>query len=300
MEQEQVVEKPVKRRKGMRASIYILPNMITTASLFCGFLSMKMGFEARLAPSHELAMQSFVYAAYLILIAGVCDGLDGSVARWTRTQSAFGVQLDSLCDLVSFGVAPALLAYNFALSNLSRLGLGVAFVFAAAGALRLARFNVQASVGKSSGNFTGIPIPMAAAPVAVYILAQDSLWGWLADEGAAHWKRVMAATLTATQVNAWVMFGIMLMLALGMVSTFEYISTKTIRLPKRHPFRVFAVVLMALILLISIDLTVTLAVLMLAYCMHGPVLWFFFKRDRAEDEDELFAAPEEEEEESEG
>lgn len=287
-----------KKRSGMRASIYLLPNMITVSSLFCGFLAMKVSMDGRFAANPQEAMQAFVNAAYLILIAGVADGLDGSVARWTRTQSAFGVQLDSLSDLVSFGVAPAMVSYNFALHGLGRLGIGVAFVFAACGALRLARFNVQSSVGKASGNFTGIPIPMAAAPVAVYILAQSTMTDWISSAESYEWQKRVSAILTSAQVNSVVLGTIMVVLALGMISTFEYISTKSLKLPRKHPFRMLAAILVTFILLFSLDFTVTMTMFMLAYCIHGPILWLFWKRDRAAEEEDLFAPHEEDDEET--
>ena len=162
-----------KKRK-VKSSIYLLPNLITSASLFCGLLAIQYSIDGRMNGN----MQEFVFAAYAILAAGLCDGLDGSVARLTHTQSSFGVQLDSLCDLVSFGIAPAIVIYNYALNDFFRLGFCVAFIFAACGALRLARFNVQSEMGKTSGNFTGLPIPMAAAPLAVFIMAQNELASW--------------------------------------------------------------------------------------------------------------------------
>ncbi len=282
-----------RKRKGVRAGIYLLPNMITATSLFCGFLAIKFSIEGRLATSPDEVMQAFLMSSYLLLIAGVADGLDGSVARWTRTTSAFGVQFDSLCDLVSFGIAPAIIIYNFALHELGRIGLGAAFVFAACGALRLARFNVQSSLGKASGNFTGIPIPMGAAPLAVYLLAFQSLREWSSDASSFTWQKQVAEFMMRPHVNAWVLFGIIILLAFGMVSTFEYISTKSLRLPRKHPFRVFALVLVSVILLLSLDFTITLTIFMLLYSVHGPILWLFFKRDRAAEEEELFTPSEE-------
>ena len=106
-----------KKRK-VKSSIYLLPNLITSASLFFGLLAIKYSIDGRMNGN----MQEFVFAAYAILAAGLCDGLDGSVARLTHTQSSFGVQLDSLCDLVSFGIATAIVIYNYALNDFFRLG----------------------------------------------------------------------------------------------------------------------------------------------------------------------------------
>ena len=207
------------RRKKVKSSIFLLPNLITSASLFFGLLAIKYSIDGRISGNG----QEFVFAAYAILAAGFCDGLDGSVARLTHTQSSFGVQLDSLCDLVSFGIAPAIVIYNYALNDFFRLGFCVAFIFAACGALRLARFNVQSAMGKTSGNFTGIPIPMAAAPLAVFIMAQNELATWnLSDH--AQWEVTLAQTLTNPDVRNITLLIIMFLLALGMISTFEYVS----------------------------------------------------------------------------
>ena len=286
---------PAAKRKGVKASIYLLPNMITAASLFCGFLSMKFAIEGRLESG---AAASFVFAAYAILAAAVCDGLDGSVARLTRTQSAFGVQLDSLCDLVSFGVAPALLVYNLGLHNVGRLGFASCFIFAACGALRLARFNVQSSAGKASGNFTGIPIPMAAMPVCVYVMLQSELTNWTTGNGYAPWAVNVADFLTTPSVRNYTLVGIMILLALGMISTFEYWSTKNLRLPRKRPFRFLAALVVCTVLLFTLEFTMTLSLLLLLYCLHGPVMWLFFKRDRTAEEEELFTAGDDDEEEN--
>jgi CDP-diacylglycerol--serine O-phosphatidyltransferase len=234
-------------------------------------------------------MQEFVFAAYAILAAGLCDGLDGSVARLTHTQSSFGVQLDSLCDLVSFGIAPAIVIYNYALNDFFRLGFCVAFIFAACGALRLARFNVQSAMGKTSGNFTGIPIPMAAAPLAVFIMAQNELASWtLADH--SKWEVLLAQTLTTPEVRNITLLIIMFLLALGMVSTFEYLSHKSMRLPRKRPFRVLSAVLIICAIIFILQFVVSLALFLIIYCFHGPVLWIFTRKDKAEEEEELFEA----------
>lgn len=281
-----------KRRRTMRSSIFILPNAITSLSLFFGFLSIKLSSEGRFIDG---ATQSFVFAAYAILAAAVCDGLDGSVARLTRTQSAFGVQLDSLADAISFGVAPAFLAYNFGLQNLGRVGFAASFVFAACAVLRLARFNVQSTLGKASGNFTGIPTPMAAAPIAVYVLAQDEMSSWLTG-GASDTAVAMAQFFTSQSVKSYFLLSIVLIIAFGMISTLEYISTKTLRLPRKYPFRVLSVILMSTIFLLIWQFTITLAAFFILYCIHGPIMWLIFKRDRGAEEEELFTSEEEDEE----
>src|SRR6478609_7689531 len=150
------IQRPAKAAQELarRRGIYLLPNLFTTLNLFAGFYAIVQGMN------HE-----FEKAAVAIFIAMVLDSLDGRVARMTRTQSAFGAEYDSLTDMVSFGAAPALVAYEWALRDLGRLGWIAAFVYCAGAALRLARFNTQLSVADKRW-FTGLPSPAAAALVA--------------------------------------------------------------------------------------------------------------------------------------
>lgn len=277
------------RRKGVKATIYLLPNMITATSLFFGFLSLKLSTDGQ-----------FLFAAYAVLAAGVCDGLDGSVARLTRTQSAFGVQFDSLCDLVAFGVAPAWLAFQFGAKDFGRLGFASCFIFLACGALRLARFNVASSVGKAGGNFIGIPIPIAAACVAVFVMMQDELRMRSAELFFTDWAATVAEFASQPNVARMTLVTLLFVAAAGMISSFEYLSTKKIRLPRRRPFRVLAGILVLTVLLASIDLTITLFLLLSAYVLHGPVLWLFYKRDRSADEEAIFASDDDAEQDDDG
>ena len=142
---------PDAARPGPRSrGIYLLPNLFTTAVLFSGFYAVVAATDG-----------NFDRAGIAIFVAMVCDGLDGRIARWTNTQSEFGKEYDSLSDMVSFGLAPALVMYEWALSGLGKLGWLAAFLYAATAALRLARFNVQS--GGDSRYFTGLPSPSAAA-----------------------------------------------------------------------------------------------------------------------------------------
>ncbi|MDP1832063.1 MAG: CDP-diacylglycerol--serine O-phosphatidyltransferase [Geothrix sp.] len=156
----------------MRRSMFVLPSSITMASIFCGFSSVVMSINAAGATPERY----FLWAAGLLVLAGVFDGLDGRVARATNTATEFGVQLDSLADVVSFGMAPAILAYRYGFfqlgihdSHLRAAGWAACFVFTACGALRLARFNVQVGT-VDSRYFVGLPIPAGAACVASVII----------------------------------------------------------------------------------------------------------------------------------
>jgi len=194
----------MKKRKSqikMRKGIYILPNLFTTGNLFCGFWAIVSVFQ-----------EQFFYAAVAILLASVFDVLDGKVARLSGATSKFGIQYDSLADLISFGVAPSLLAFSWALRPYGRFGWLAAFLFVVCGALRLARFNVMASSGETK-YFKGLPIPAAASMIALTILLYLRLieTGWVKDI---------------------VILVMIYILAFLMVSTIRYFSFKELGLAK--------------------------------------------------------------------
>ena len=270
------------QKKNPRPAAYILPNLITAASLFLGFLAIKLSYEALF---HFESLMYFKTAAYCILAAMICDGLDGSVARLTSTQSSFGIQFDSLCDLVSFGVAPACLIYNFSLKSLGNIGLSIAFIYVLCGALRLGRFNIQANKGKASGNFTGIPIPMAAAPICLVILCCIDEWEWVRSHN------IPATFLSDSFVKHPSLFGILtFVIALGMVSTFSYVSIKNLKFPKKRPFTFLAFFLVITALIVSFDFLKISSVILVIYCLHGPILsWLevkYAKKSKVWDDDD--------------
>jgi CDP-diacylglycerol--serine O-phosphatidyltransferase len=230
-----------KRRKG----IYILPNLFTLAALFGGFFAVVMAMNQR-----------FDMAASGVFVAMVLDSLDGRVARLTNTQSAFGEQMDSLSDMVSFGAAPALIAYEWALKGLGRWGWVAAFVYCACAALRLARFNVNTGV-VDKRYFQGLPSPAAAALVAGFI--------WLMTDHGIKGYEVQ-----------WVMFGFALFAGLTMVTNVPFYSFKDISMKRSVPFA--AIVLIALIIaVINIDPPVVLFMLFCVYGLSGYVLYGYRK-----------------------
>ena len=200
-----------KRRKG----IYILPNLFTLAALFGGFYSIVMAMNG-----------SFTLAAYGVLFAMLFDSLDGRVARMTNTQSAFGEQMDSLSDMVSFGVAPALIAYIWALKGLGRWGWIAAFVYCACAALRLARFNVNTGVVDKRW-FQGLPSPAAAALVVGFIWVMDDYGVVRGQDGTITWYAM-----------SWVMFALTLYAGLTMVTNAPFYSFKDINFKRSVPFAV--------------------------------------------------------------
>ena len=234
---------PAHRRRRippLRGGVYIVPNLFTSAGLFAGFYSIICTLDGR-----------YWRAAVMILVAQLCDVLDGRVARLTHATSSFGIQYDSLADLVAFGVAPGILVYQWALRPWNKLGWLAASLYVTCGALRLARFNVQiASVEKR--HFVGLPIPAAADVIAATVL----VYYWLRG-GAEYGKHI-------------IMLLVIFAVAGLMVSEIRYYSFKDIRFHHRHPFSV----LLGLILLMY--LTVARPQLMLflgigVYAASGPV-----------------------------
>jgi len=236
-----------KRRKG----IYILPNLFTLAALFGGFYAIVMAMNGH-----------FDLAGIGIFCAMVLDSLDGRVARMTNTQSAFGEQMDSLSDMVSFGAAPALIAYEWALKDLGRWGWIAAFVYCACAALRLARFNVNTSV-VDKRFFQGLPSPAAAALVAGFI--------WLLTEFGV--ERGQSVALGWCVVS-WTMFALTLYAGLTMVTNVPFYSFKDIQMKKTVPF--FVIVLIALgLAMISIRPSLVLFCVFVFYGFsgYGIYLW---------------------------
>jgi CDP-diacylglycerol--serine O-phosphatidyltransferase len=235
-------------RPRRRRGIYLLPNLFTTAALFAGFYAVLA------------AMQGRFEAAALAIFAGfVLDGLDGRVARLTNTQSEFGAEYDSLSDMVAFGVAPALVAYEWALSGLGKVGWLAAFVYTAAAALRLARFNTQIGIADKR-YFQGLPSPSAAAIVASGV--------WIgADHG-----------IEGSDVS-WLAAFITTFAGLLMVSNFRFHSFKEIDLRGRVSF-VFAVVVMLGFAVILLQPPVVLFLGFAIYAVSGPVLTLVRRRQR--------------------
>jgi len=226
-----------------RRGIYLLPNLFTTAALFAGFYAIVQAMNNK-----------FEYAAVAIFIAMVMDGLDGRVARLTHTQSEFGAQYDSLSDMVSFGVAPALVMYEWALKGLGKWGWFAAFIYCAGTALRLARFNTNIEVIDKS-NFQGLPSPAAAALVASFV------WVMLDNHFIGQEVRWYACALTT-------------LAGITMVSNLKYFSFKAINMRKSVPFIV--IFLFALFFIfVSVDPPGILFLLSISYFLSGYVMWLW-------------------------
>lgn len=229
---------PGQRRLGMY--VYVLPNLMTTGNLFCGFFSVMQSING-----------NFKAAAIAIVVAAIFDQLDGRLARLTQATSKFGAEYDSLCDLISFGMAPAVLMFMWALGSFGRLGWLACFLFVACGALRLARFNVQVNVVEKN-YFQGLPIPMAAGIVASAYLAFEDM-GW-----------------EPSQWRANLLLFMVMLLGIVMVSTFRYRSFKDLDLKERMPFK-YLILGVLLLFIVALRPEVMLFVLFFSYAIIGAV-----------------------------
>lgn len=213
----------------MKKGIYILPNSLTLCGMFFGFFSILSAIKG-----------NFVHAAWSIMIADVFDGLDGWVARLTNSTTKFGIELDSLSDLIAFGVAPSILVYRWSIAPFGRIGLAAAFLFTACGALRLARYNIQMGSTESKA-FTGMPIPGAASVLAAVVLFHHDMWDGIPE------KNILMLVLT-------------IVLSILMVSTLRFHGLKEINFKRRKPFWI----LVAMVLVFG------------AIVIHPPVALFAF------------------------
>lgn len=252
---EAEVAKPESGKKKRSKSIYLLPNLFTTAALFAGFYAIIAAINNR-----------FEYAAIAVLIAMVLDGLDGRIARMTNTQSDFGAEYDSMSDMVSFGLAPSLIMYEWSLHHVARQGFGhvgwvAAFLFAACAALRLARFNVQIDLVDKKF-FVGLASPAAAAMLVLTV--------WVFHDAGYTGSEVSSLAFVVTVSGA-----------LLMVSNFRYYSFKDIGANKRVPF--FGLLILVFIFVFtSLDPPKVLFSCVVVYALSGPAfgVWRWLRRRR--------------------
>jgi CDP-diacylglycerol--serine O-phosphatidyltransferase len=240
--------------------IYLLPNLLTTGCLFSGFYSIVAAID-----------RNFALAGLAVFIAMLFDGLDGRVARWTRTESPFGKEYDSLADMVAFGVAPAVLVYQWGVVRIGefgnewrQFGWVIAFFYAACAALRLARFNTVTSSGGDKRYFQGLPSPSAAAVVAAFV------WFYSAWREPGLHGLILAFAVTGYA-------------AALMVSSFSYLSLKQVDVNARVKYSYLIFVILPMLFLISVDPPTMLFAMFVSYATYGPVQWIVrrLRRPRA-------------------
>ncbi|OGT55195.1 MAG: CDP-diacylglycerol--serine O-phosphatidyltransferase [Gammaproteobacteria bacterium RIFCSPHIGHO2_12_FULL_41_15] len=244
-----MTNEPVETTKTMRSrGIYLLPNLVTIGSMFAGFYAIIAGLQGR-----------YENAVIAIFTALILDGLDGRIARWTHAVSEMGAQMDSLADMVSFGIAPAMVMYSWSLSILGKPGWLVAFIYTVCTALRLARFNSQAQ-GENKRYFFGLNTPSSAALVA------STIWTFAVNDINGIAVAIPMAVL-------------MFLLGLLKVSTIRYRSFKDIDLRNKRVSLVVIIIAILVLALIALDPPEMLFFLVLTYVISGPVnvIWRFFR-----------------------
>ena len=243
----------VKRREAdtlRNKGIYLLPNLFTSAALFAGFYAIVQAMNA-----------NFEHSAIAIFIAMVMDGLDGRVARMTNTQSAFGAEYDSLSDMVSFGVAPALIMYTWALKPMGKLGWIAAFIYCASAALRLARFNTKLEDPfQDKRFFQGLPSPAAAALLAGFV--------WVSYEYNINGREILLGTIQMK----WLAWGLTVFAAGSMVSDLRFYSAKDVNLKESVPFVAILAIVLAFVL-VSYSPPEVLFTVVFVYALSGYYLW---------------------------
>jgi CDP-diacylglycerol---serine O-phosphatidyltransferase len=225
-------------RERLSRGLFILPTLFTVGNLFCGYLSLWCSIRG-----------TFETAAVLIIAAGILDALDGRVARMTHSTSKFGEEYDSLADLVSFGVAPAVLAYSWGLADFHRLGWMASFLFVVCGSMRLARFNIQTHVADKR-YFVGLPIPAAAGAIATIVLATP--------------ERLVS--------RVWMggLLGLTIVLSYLMISTIRYRSFKDLDLKRRRPAWILPAIAL-FFAIVAFQPEPALAALALVFVLSGPI-----------------------------
>lgn len=246
----------------MRKGIYILPNLMTLTSMFFGFYSIAASFNSQ-----------YEVAAWTILVAAIFDGLDGWVARMTHTATKFGIEFDSLADVISFGVAPGILVYSWSLRSFGRIGWTASFFLVACAALRLARFNVQKG-SEEKKHFSGMPTPASALVIATTVLAYQEIIELLKQMG-------MVTMADIIGMDYWIL-ALTFLLAGLMVSTITYHSPKEANLKERRPFGVL-VFIAALLAVVAYHPALVLFLIFLSYVLAGLIeaLYGLLKRRKA-------------------
>ena len=273
LKKARVIKTPIRvpiRKEELRKGIYILPSLFTCGNTSFGVLSIISSING-----------NFIMAAWFLVAALGCDILDGRIARMTNTTSMFGMQLDSLSDLVSFGIAPAIMMYMLVLKNMGNPGIAVAILFVLCSALRLARFNVLALNGKTHTHFVGLPTPASAGVIISFVLSYELL---APAEYSLNFKTIpILMELIPTFFK--VMPVVIVILSFLMVSSIPYLSFKKVKLTKVRTIELL-VVLIVLIILIIVYPQNVIFIIFSAYALSGLIFyvpWIILERKKRRD-----------------
>lgn len=249
----------------MRRGIYLFPSMLTLSNLAAGIVSILFSIQGH-----------FTMAAWAIISGIIMDMLDGRVARWANATSQFGVELDSLCDLVTFGVAPGILMFQVALEPLGRPGFGITVFFAMTAALRLARFNVRSHAGETSTHFVGLPVPAAAGILASFVLSYE-----LFGDVSMTFKTIPLLMKRMPKLFESVPIA-MMVLSFLMVSSVQYGNFKQLKLGRPKSIQTFALLLVGVLLIFAYPQNMIFIVFSL-YVLSGltSLAWRFYYVQRA-------------------
>ncbi|MDR2191284.1 MAG: CDP-diacylglycerol--serine O-phosphatidyltransferase [Endomicrobium sp.] len=264
-------------KEKLKKGIYIFPSLFTCGNMACGFLSMLASIEG-----------NFTKAAWLLILSIAFDMLDGRVARMTKTTSEFGVQLDSLSDLVSFGLAPAVMMYQLVLNSMDKIGVAIAVLFVLCSALRLAKFNVTAKDGVVHSSFIGLPTPASAGLLISFVLSYELL---IAEPGQALNFKTIPLLMKNMPVFFKLMPVVMVVLSLLMVSTVPYASFKKFKFAKPKAFQLLVLIIILIALIIVFPQNI-IFILFLLYALSGIAnfilkYWNIIKRLSARKEKEI-------------
>lgn len=236
----------------MLRGIYILPSLFTAANLSIGFISIIYSIHNEYTP-----------AAWCIMLAILMDMVDGRIARWTKTTSSFGIEFDSLSDLISFGVAPAVMMYMLVLNTMHKPGIAISLFFVLAGALRLARFNTKAQGGEPSSEFVGLPIPAAAAVLASFVLSYE-----LFEAGGEITVKTIPILMKRMPFFFKTIPLMMVLISFLMISTVPYAAFKKFKFNRPKSLQMVSFMIIGLLLIVTYPQN-TIFILFLFYLLSG-------------------------------
>ena len=240
----------------LKKGIYIVPSLFTCGNMSCGYLSVMSSIDG-----------DFTKAAWLLILAIVCDMMDGRIARLTKTASEFGIQLDSLSDLVSFGVAPSVMMYQLVLNSMGKIGMAVAVLFVLCSGLRLAKFNVQAKNGVIHASFVGLPTPASAGLLISFVLSYEL---FVVEPTQSLTFKTIPLLMKNMPIFFKTMPVVMIILSWLMVSNVPYVSFKKMNLSKPKAFRLLVLIIILIFLMIAFPQNI-IFILFSLYALSGVV-----------------------------